>query len=197
MKKILGGILFIATCFIFGCNNHPINPVPDYMGLVKGATWEYQVTDQSNYIQKVVDRVYDNNNKIIVYKIAEYEASEPSLYFGKCWCQMGNSYFISGTWDKNGLHDYEKPYLGLKLVEKPITNEVLGFEQTLNGASIGKLAATRKETVTVPYGTFEAWVFEGTLSATKYSVWFVPELGMVKKISGSVTTELLTYKVEH
>lgn len=149
----------------------------DYFGLELG----FQLT-----YRNVTTAKGETTTRIALVKVTE-ETSVGSAIFkkgtaygeetidkcGQYILKQGDSYYFKGDWEDGTQHMEDTPKL---IISNPITQS---FESDEWGKVIGQ------EPVTVPAGTFTAWVFEKEVNGSytysrQHKYWFVPNLGLVK-----------------
>jgi hypothetical protein len=204
VKKVL--VMFLGVFLVLaiaGCGgssgsnggeDSEIKISSDYFGIEKGLKLTYDKTTTKNgstntvaYIQYTIGVApsYGPN----VYKVVEGTSTTRGEYIKI----DGNEYYGYGSWETGEIDKIEEsPIL---VVTNPITTSF-----TSPGFGVCK----GQEKVTVPAGTFTAWVFEDDYTEEGYTCcdkrWIVPYLGKVQDIyteaqNGTLTTEEI-YKLK-
>ena len=159
-------------------------PSSDYFGLEVGSTLTYNISGYeaeetpSEYTDTLIHRILSDSHSIFKtedtylsdgYKSGEYIEKDAD----------GNKYLYKGYWDNEGEHPSDPPY-----------ETIVSYPISTGSTSDSWGEAIRQETVTVPAGTFNAWVFHSYDSwSDPYSgehiyeahTYYVPYLGLIKR----------------
>jgi len=188
MKKLLFTLIVLSlTLTTIGCggsssNNSPAdNPTPissDYIGLEPGFQLTYHETgiiNKKNINITFTSTTITTTNYVPgVFK--QISSMDPSK--GELILKEGNNYYDYGHCFPDSVDEIHDPPYEL-LISNPINPS---FERYSWGLVKGQ------ENVTVPAGTFNAWIFEefenenanGITDKEFSKIWFVPYLGVVK-----------------
>lgn len=179
--SLLALISVVAGCGGGGGNKTPENGFSsDYYGLQVNYTLNYTgtVTDVESGLNK---QPYTMTQKVISEETGIYKTQfTVNILPGKSWgdfiekCEDGN-YKDRGWWDGTEEHMYSEPYD--IIIHNPVSEE---FESDYYGKVFGQ------ESVTVPAGTFNAWVFKdingNEVNGQTDTYYFVEYIGIVKYI---------------
>lgn len=204
---LISGTVLLTGCGGGGGGSVPIEkgPSTDYLGLQVGAKLIYKVIDDSGNISTNTYEVVEVDTSE-VYKTKSTSTDDPGDSWGSFIRKGADGVYYQTAewdWDQHFNKEKRKPY---ELEKTVIVNPVyLGFESDKWGKAI------RQEVVTIPIGTFKAWLFHkmeidenGTSITLDFYSWFVPNLGTIKlffreinndnnKIFYSATTILESY----
>ena len=179
---LISGIALLTGCGGGGGggNKIPENSLSsDYFGIQVNYTLNYTgiVTDVKSGLN---NQPYTMTKKVISEETGVYKTQTTiNILPGETWgyfiekSEDGN-YKDKGWWDGSEEHMYNEPHI---IMHNPVYEE---FESDNYGKVIGQ------ESITVPAGTFNAWVFEDTsgdkTNGSTDTYYFVEYIGIVKYI---------------
>lgn len=181
--------LFFISCEGLETEILERGPSDDYMGLVPGARWDYQL---------IWDEGFGKREKMVTFTIEEDEEREDWVFFfqqehsngeegaGMILARRKQEYFLWGRWWEEMGERQEHPFpepLRIMIHPLPPGGEL---EMIGEGDDPFPLEVTGRETVYMGIGNYRAFVLEGAVEYFNSRDWmeilFVPYLGFIQII---------------
>lgn len=203
--------LILAALLLLGCSNLLYRSGRDYYPLVRGSLWKYYDGQDTSYVQVGGDSLVGGRQGIIVY----------TDFAPGFWLKSVPDLEIR-QWTRNALlrggheHVLEERYALVYLL--PLVDGNLWYEEFVDTVMVlGDTVRYRHrlearvagiETVTAPAGVFEdcyrldftrmieTAIADSTAVLTvNYSEWLAPDVGLVRRLTGSDELILVEYRI--